>query len=342
MAQVFQNKLDKRTEETLTRLLQSGNINFIFGAGASTPAISVAGDIEKEIEQLLKQDKDDEAFKKLEAFIKSILPTNRTLITNKKSKDIDDEALNKIKNVRNAYKSFLINIENILNLRSSSILPKKANLFSTNYDFFIESAYNSNSSLKLVDGIERSASLGEDMQLNPKEFFQEIYNTGSLYNYRHQVPTLNLIKLHGSLNWKLKENLVLCDYSNIQDKEVDINQIGIIMPTKAKFEQTTINRVYYDLLRIFSNELDKENSLLVSFGFSFRDEHILDIINRSLTNPTLQLLIFSYTKEEGERIKELFSSNNNVIVVMPKEDETIDFSSFNSWLNLILEEDRNE
>jgi hypothetical protein len=342
MAQEFQNKVDQRTEETLTRLLQSGNINFIFGAGASTPAISVAGDIEKEIEQLVKQNKDDEAFKKLESFIKSILPTNRTLITRKKNEEIDGEALNKIKNVRKSYQSFLKNIENILNLRSSSILPKKANLFSTNYDFFVESAYDSNSSLKLIDGIERSASLGEDIKLNSKEFFQEVYSTGSLYNYRHQVPTLNLIKLHGSLNWRLKENSVICDYSNIQNEEVDIEQIGIIMPTKAKFEQTTINRVYYDLLRIFSNELDKENSLLVSFGFSFRDEHILDIINRSLTNPTLQLLIFAYTKEEGDRIKDLFSSNNNVIVIMPTEDETIDFSSFNSWFSLLLEEGENE
>lgn len=68
----------------------------------------------------------------------------------------------------------------------------------------------------------------------------------------------------------------------------------IVNPTKEKFSDTLLNKNYYELLRIFSNELEKENSLLVVNGFSFRDEHILDLVKRSMVNPSLKILIFVY------------------------------------------------
>jgi len=36
----------------------------------------------------------------------------------------------------------------------------------------------------------------------------------------------------------------------------------IVNPAKTKFEDTLLNQYYYDLLRIYSNELEKENSVL--------------------------------------------------------------------------------
>ncbi len=49
-----------------------------------------------------------------------------------------------------------------------------------------------------------------------------------------------------------------------------------------------MDSTYYELLRIYNNELDREGTLLVSFGFSFGDKHILDITRRALKNPTLR------------------------------------------------------
>ena len=53
----------------------------------------------------------------------------------------------------------------------------------------------------------------------------------------------------------------------------------IVNPTKEKFSDTLLNKNYYELLRIFSNELEKENTLLVVNGFSFNDEH-MDFVNQ--------------------------------------------------------------
>ena len=59
-----------------------------------------------------------------------------------------------------------------------------------------------------------------------------------------------------------------------------------------------MDKNYYDLLRIFSNELEKENSVLFVLGFSMADEHISEIVTRSIeSNPTLMVYIFAYDQE---------------------------------------------
>ena len=41
----------------------------------------------------------------------------------------------------------------------------------------------------------------------------------------------------------------------------------VVNPVKKKFEETVLEQSYYDLLRIFANELDRNNALLLVFGF---------------------------------------------------------------------------
>lgn len=85
----------------------------------------------------------------------------------------------------------------------------------------------------------------------------------------------------------------------------------IVNPTKEKFHDTLLNKNYYELLRIFSNELEKENSLLVVEGFSFKDEHILDLTKRSMLNPSLKLLIFCYDEKAIEDYEKIFNDSKN-------------------------------
>lgn len=89
----------------------------------------------------------------------------------------------------------------------------------------------------------------------------------------------------------------------------------IVNPTKQKFYDTIVNKNYYELLRIYCNELERENTVVIAFGFSFCDEHILDMTKRSLNNPSLLLIIFAYKKEERDNFLEMFKENNNVWVV---------------------------
>jgi hypothetical protein len=54
----------------------------------------------------------------------------------------------------------------------------------------------------------------------------------------------------------------------------------IVNPSKKKFEDTVLNETHYDLLRIYNNELEKENGVLFVMGFSFADEHIRELTLR--------------------------------------------------------------
>ena len=42
-----------------------------------------------------------------------------------------------------------------------------------------------------------------------------------------------------------------------------IEKYALILPRKKKLQETVMDMTYYDLLRIYSNELDRENALLV-------------------------------------------------------------------------------
>ncbi len=112
----------------------------------------------------------------------------------------------------------------------------------------------------------------------------------------------------------------------------------IVNPTKGKFASTVLNKTYHDLLRIFSNEMEKENSLLIAFGFSFRDEHVCDLISRSLMNPSLKLIIFCFNKQEQINIScRIHSSANAITYIYPSDTgETIQLQELCDILRLIL------
>ena len=110
----------------------------------------------------------------------------------------------------------------------------------------------------------------------------------------------------------------------------------IVNPTKEKFSDTLLNKNYYELLRIFSNELEKENSLLVVNGFSFRDEHILDLVKRSMVNPSLKILIFVYNEASIGDLQKLFGMpKNNNITYIALDGEKLSLDYFNQILSHI-------
>ncbi|MCR9513933.1 hypothetical protein [Vibrio alginolyticus] len=60
---------DDNFKDYFTRIFQSSNVNFILGAGASNPAIIVAGNIEDQIQNLYNEGKIEEAKRKEYDFI---------------------------------------------------------------------------------------------------------------------------------------------------------------------------------------------------------------------------------------------------------------------------------
>lgn len=102
------------------------------------------------------------------------------------------------------------------------------------------------------------------------------------------------------------------------------DRLGIVNPDKRKFATTVLNETYYELIRRFANELEKENSVLFVHGFSFRDEHLRDVVVRAArANPTLQVIVFCYSRsglaDYTELIPESDIKNGNILFLTPSE-----------------------
>lgn len=104
-------------------------------------------------------------------------------------------------------------------------------------------------------------------------------------------------------------------------------QIPIVNPTKWKFHETVFEEAYYQILRHLSFELERPNSILLTFGFSFADEHILHLVQRSLSNPSLTIYISCYNDYEKLQMQKKFKGYANVKYIAI-DDELI-FSRFN-------------
>lgn len=106
-------------------------------------------------------------------------------------------------------------------------------------------------------------------------------------------------------------------------------RLPLINPTKRKFKQTVLEEHYYQMLRFMSYELERPNAVMISFGFSFADEHILSLIKRCLENPSMIMFVCCFDEDEHERLKNEFSLYQNVRFVVAKNKEGLNFELFN-------------
>lgn len=100
----------------------------------------------------------------------------------------------------------------------------------------------------------------------------------------------------------------------------------VVNPTKEKFRHTLLNHTYYDLLRMFANELEKENSALFVMGFSFADEHIREITLRAAnSNPTLIVYIVAHTSDAKTELADHLGATNikngNIEIIGPEQEK---------------------
>lgn len=208
--------------------------------------------------------------------------------------------------------------------------------------------------------------------LHSKNFSTFQCQTGIFERSNYGVPQLNIIHLHGSVYWsKNGEKIEVkyrSDFNNLLTKQTignlkkystflcakdsktedipalsfskkqmdtfwsEYNKLPIVNPTKWKFHETVFEEHYYQMLRLLSYELEKPNSILITFGFSFADEHILKIVQRSLSNPQLQTFICCYSDGSAKSMREEFKLWKNVKVIGPPDGVNMDFSNFNRYV----------
>ena len=102
----------------------------------------------------------------------------------------------------------------------------------------------------------------------------------------------------------------------------------IVNPTKWKFHETVYEEHYYQMLRLLSYELEKPNAVLISFGFSFADEHILNLVMRSLSNPRLHVFVCCFNGAEHASMEQKFKGHRNVKCLV-LDDGVMNFTAFN-------------
>lgn len=104
--------------------------------------------------------------------------------------------------------------------------------------------------------------------------------------------------------------------------------LPVVNPTKWKFHETVFEEHYYQMLRLLSYELEKPDTIFVAFGFSFADEHILNLVKRSLSNPSLHIYVCCFDEAEKEEMEKKFLGFANIELVTV--EDKLDFTTFNT------------
>lgn len=197
----------------------------------------------------------------------------------------------------------------LMSFASRTGVRDRLSIFTTNYDRLIEAGAEL-AGLHLLDRflgnlmpIFRSSRLDLDMHYNPP---------GIRGEPRYLEGVARYTKLHGSVDW-------------VQTGK-DIRRIGLpfgaatvapylkapglggatahelmIYPNAAK-DRETANYPYVELFRDFAAAICRPNSTLVTYGYSFGDEHINRVIRDMLTIPSTHLVVISYNDEPLGRI----------------------------------------
>ena len=97
----------------------------------------------------------------------------------------------------------------------------------------------------------------------------------------------------------------------------------MIYPTPLK-DRTTLMTPYSDLFRTMETALLKKNSVLITLGYSFADDHINRLILNSLAIPTFKLVVFG----RSDAISRLIEMDDSRIIVINSDDKIHYFKNF--------------
>jgi hypothetical protein len=169
-------------------------------------------------------------------------------------------------------------------------------VFTTNYDHFSELAMD-----RLGIPYANGFSGVVERRFNPAIFRYALAEQLDVASRRWTAVDafVYLCKLHGSVTWTED------DHGLFPIKEVwppeSTNQM-LIYPTPAK-QNSSLGSPYADLFREFQSRIVREQSVLITAGYAFGDEHLNNIIYQALTIPTFRLVIFAAPDTEGEIAK---------------------------------------
>lgn len=240
----------------------------------------------------------------LNKFIKSILSTERAFKEQLYSDDVakQEAAINAFGYLQ----AFL------LSFSSRSASRERLNIFTTNYDRFLEYGCDEVGVILLdrfkgkLQPIFRNTRLELDYHYNPP---------GIRGEPRYVEGVARIAKLHGSIDWNFKGQgkiiralLPFGAADTHPDIPKDATDHVVIYPNSAKDIETAYYP-YSELFRDFSTAICRPNSAIVTYGYGFGDSHINRIIADMFTIPSTHLVIIAFS-DPGDRVQKFLRDKN--------------------------------
>lgn len=308
---------DKLLVKELRKLMITKQLNFLIGSGTSAKSIGLMKDFEYDSET------GKTANKQLEDKVNDV---SQKIISG--AYELSGEE--NIQSNLDDYTHFLKSVIDVINLSNSRQTPKSVNLFTTNYDLYIEKSVDEligTSRFVFNDG----ANGYFKRVLESSNYNRVVSYKGLNDNYISEIPSISLIKPHGSMNWSEQNGIITIGNEVAKTPK-------IVKPTGIEEQDTYLDNHYYEMLRVFQLELDKQQSVLFTIGFSFQDKHIGKMVKRALQNPELFVIAFGYSDED----KRTYLSNLG-IEMMPRNLKIYTPSDFDKFrLTNHKDEDENE
>jgi hypothetical protein len=227
---------------------------------------------------------------------------------------LNEENKGKDQNIEDVYKNFYRK----LSLRDSN-LPKP-NVFTTNYDMYSEKAMD-DLGITYTNGFSGFVK----RYFNPSIFNYALAEQMDISSFKWNVidSFIYLFKIHGSVNWvEVEETNKLFKVEELQNTDFEYlkskKQNIMIYPSPIK-QNASLGSPYSDLFREFQKRITQNQSVLITMGFSFSDEHINNLIYQALTIPTFRLVVFCDTKiNTGEDLVEREAINKLIQLNDPR------------------------
>ena len=186
--------------------------------------------------------------------------------------------------------------------------PSKLSIVTTNYDTLIEDAADS-IGFTVIDGFTFAHRPQFDSDMFEWNLVKDIENIKTR-ELEYKKNIINLLKLHGSLTWERSDKHIFSKEKN------NVKNPIMIFPSSNKYMQS-YQEPYFELFIKFQELLKRPNTLLITTGFSFADNHISQmIIQAILHNKSLALLISDYNiNQENEnwiRLQDLMQHNYQI------------------------------
>lgn len=190
----------------------------------------------------------------------------------------------------------------LMSFASRAASRERLHVFTTNYDRLIEHGCDM-AGLRVVDRfvgaltpVFRSSRLELDLHYNPP---------GIRGEPRYMEGVIRMTKLHGSIDWVLdatekrirRRGIPFGAAPNHSEIPATPADTAMIYPNPAKDVETT-EYPYAELFRDFAAALCRPNTVLVSYGYGFGDDHINRVVTDMLTIPSTHLVIFAYAGDE--------------------------------------------